>query len=377
MVERIVPVHTVTGERIFTKIGGTVGSWTTSLTTPGTGSVTIYARDQKRKLDFESVRLLRRTAATAIVIEEVKHEVFSGPGHIQYAGYVTDSEWDDSTGMLSLNLVEIKKLGDKRQMWVPGEGGPNELTITGASMYRIVREVLWRAFGREIGTRHALPFLWPEEKPGQLTYELFRYHYKSLTQVMSDLDATGGPDWNLRPRWVGGLLKWDVHIGSPTFDWGEVRMRAATPENPVRTPVSKLKELQDGSEQASDVWVIGAGSEADMRVGWAGPDQLPMIEGVPRQIVTESHKHVDVNTQLNQIALTTLLDSRGPRRQFSFELQFEQGGWLTPDMVRIGMRIRLAHPGSEGISRGEYLLYVLSVSRAGKGRVRVETQEVE
>ncbi len=373
---RVIPVATRTGKPLMPFLHVESFQAPASLTTPGAGSFVINVRDQRRPISAREVARLSKGWATTLVLEWA-----DGPEDrvIEHAGMVTDTAWDAATGKLTINTVEIAKILEMRTLWSTGEENQGHRLVSGQTLGDVIREVLWWAAGRSQHNPWGLPVILGDLRPGNVSRPQFWWNYEPASVILDGLASEEGcPDWVLRPEWVDGLLRWRLELGSPYLSAGRIRIPVATPDSPVKTPLQGLAPRVDFMPQRTGVFALGAGSEADMRVGEAGAGQVDVVDQqVPTLMGSVSVKNIDDRAQLDSIARETLRAEFAGVEQWDFSLQLEPQGWIRPGMIRAGTRLLLDHPGDEFTPRGRYEQYVLEVRPSSSLLYQVSTQRVK
>lgn len=184
----------------------------------------------------------------------------------------------------------------------------------------------------------------------------------------------GAPDTYLRPYRAATGVRWTLEVGSPYLDGGVVRLPVAEPG--VKSAVTGLKVQRDYMGQRTGIFVLGQGSEADMLVGTAGSDNVPVAAGIPWLDSTVAYKQVTSVPALNSLGVAALASSVQGVEQWDFQVHLEHGGRVKSAQLRPGARLLIDHPGNARIRKGRYVRYVLSVKSDGGFTRSLATQEV-
>lgn len=363
---RVTAVETLTGVPI-TSLEVSEGSWKSSLTMPGDGSVTIPVRDMLAPVPSEIVGLLRRGWATTIVIESAG---------IDYAGVVVGDVWSPATGLLTLELIELGALLAHRLLFGVSQYATGTKRLRGRDLGHVLREAFRWALV-EGDRRWRLPVDLPSWVDGPVERLYERFNFESAAQFIEQLTGEdGAPDVFLRPGWSGDRLRWTLEVGTPLLNAGEFEWDVATHAHRVKTPVVDPVVTSDYRGQRTGMFVLGSGSEEDMLHATAGSTEVDVAVAGPWLDSVVSAKNVADMGQLKSIALAELDAAAHGTEQWQFGV--ETGDLLDPvGRPRVGSVVRLRHPGDEVVGAGTRLHYVLEVAgTVGGTRLTLGTQQL-
>lgn len=374
---RIVPYSTRTGVPIRALVEVSDWSFTESITQPGRGVFSLPLRSLGM-----SAAMNRRLVSgweTTWTVESNPAPAFRARWDVEYAGLVTDWDWDAETGVATVTTFEIEKILELRPLW--GTHGSIEavFNLSGQNIGDIIREVLWYSIASNRGDdRWPLPVDVGSLRHGPIERPEWRYHFRTAAAVLDSLASEdAAPDWVLRPYKEGDLLRWRLELGTPYLGGDPIRLPVAAPGSEVQSQVVGLTVRHDYQDELTGINVMGAGSEVDMRWGTAGTGQVPEARAqIPALIGIGAHKTIDDRAQLDSLARSELRSAAGGVQQWSWSVQTGWGERVTPAMIRAGSMIVMDHPGDELTTRGRYAHYVLSRTLSPSGMLNVESQGV-
>lgn len=380
---RVVPYDTQTGVPLKPFVDTEAWSFTSSITAPGQGSFIIPLRAGAATAQQRAVnRRLISGWETTYTVESNPAPAFKSVWTVEYAGVVVDHTWNANRGSVTVQTLEIEKILELRPLWgTLGAGSSMRavMELSGVTLGDVIREVLWWAIASPRNdTSWPLPVDVGDLRHGSIQRPEWRYHMRPSSEIIDEIAGEdSAPDWTLRPHIESGRLRWKLEIGSPYLQSDPIRLPVAAPGSQVQSQVIDLSIKTDYQSERTGMLAIGAGSEVDMRVGDAGPGEVPAVRSsLPALIGTTSHKSIDNVAQLDALARGDLAATAGGIEQWSYSVQT---GWeerIKPGDLYKGLTVLLDHPGDELMNPGRRAHYILSASLDHTMRYRIESQGV-
>ncbi|WP_159576089.1 hypothetical protein [Microbacterium sp. 8M] len=313
-------------------------NWRTSFTGVGSGSHQFQLRDEETRLPRATWQDLATPWARTVVScwADVP----------QYAGLIRTQKYGRFTGVLELSTVEIRQVLAIRMPFTVPEYDPNGVrAVIGKSLRGIMRQVLDWGTKRPGSNDWSLPVVLPADESGSQSRSWQMYNFETVEQLLQQIEGTnGGPDLHLRPRWgATGALEWESRIGTltgPAFEWDSTASEHGLADFTV---------TKDAAKQLTGVFSIGAGSEADMKVGQSPFTGIPGTR-IPNLDATRSFKTLADDAQLDAAALAELQAFREPSRVVTLGALASD---VLPSMV-LGSTLRAWVEGDEFLDDGWY-----------------------
>lgn len=274
------------------------------------------------------------------------HEIILGPSgkgwdrtfcylwdeQIVYAGPILGAPAHDKhTHVLTVSHNDLSVILNRR--WMHGVGTSNgeggyqpsgAFSVSGVSVAGAVNTALRFAYRDAVPLPSwPLPIDFPAVGGGGFAKEWPFHQFQNAAAIVRDLtERDDGPQLDLQPKLVDGLLRWEQRIGTltgPTFDVNLAAERSAA--------VSTSYGIH-GEDTATGIHYPGNGAGEDMRVGAAF---LPVSEGLARDAIFYNKNERDIPTLVSQAQ--GRLDGLGPvvRRPLTVK-----AAMINPAQVRIG-----------------------------------------
>lgn len=306
-------------------VSPSAGQWARRMTGNGTATFSLQLRDPDTAMSRDTVRALTRPTARCGVVRW--NDTALGAWMVESRVYHRD------TGVLDVNMVEIRRLFKERLLHEAGLYQNGNLTITNKSAAGAVRALLLRA--TQWGALWGLPLNLPADGAGTLSFNWRNYQALTIEDCLQQIEDTG-VEIDFHPVLVDGALRWDVRVSSKITTTG--RDFPVTVLNP---DVKGLSLTEDGSEQLTGVVVLGNGTEADMVTSWAG---VPGYD-IPVRDATRDAKDVRDATQLQKVATAYINEFSAPLQQVGFDVVLS--GDRSPDDVLPGRVLKMETRGDE------------------------------
>ena len=342
-----------TGRALYEVVPDSV-SWTRRITGSGSGSFGF------RLLDNTTVpRAGRRGLFTpndrVIVVKW-------NDGHSVFAGVVTSTSYDRTSGMLSVSTVELRSVFARRFAGPLESYGPgwdfdfNNVTAKAAAETIVSRTLT-------AGTGYELPIVvWETGAAGTFSRKARYYETVTIDDLLSEIEAQGvtidfNPDLT-----ADGDLAW-VMVTGQSLDRGVTSLSVDAPDSPIRG----LSVTDDGAKQSNGVLALGKGSGKEMKAGYA----TSTAGGSARD------SKITLKDESNAIALglaaSAEMGSRlRPTEQWSFKVRVSDV--VTPWMLRPGRVLDVSVFGDPWIPDGHRDLTVIAISGDGSLFVTPEVQ---
>jgi len=299
---------TISGARLL-EVKPRSSRWRTSISGVGSGRHSFTLRDRATVISGSVWRDIATPWARTVVVcwDDVP----------QYAGLIRGNSYDQGSGVLTLETVELRAVFEMRMPFGVPDYDPNGVrSVTGKSLRGIARQVIrWGTFNTSPFDDWYLPVILPGDESGSESRSWQMYNFETVEQMLRQVqDTKNGPDIHLQPRWgTGGALEWAARIGTPrltgtTFEWDTTAERSG---------LSGLTVGADASKQLTGVFALGAGSEADMKVGQSPFEGVPGTH-IPNLDKTRSFKTIPEKGQLDKRALAELEAFREPSQMVEF-----------------------------------------------------------
>lgn len=273
-------------------------SWRSSIGGVGSGTHAFQLRDVETRLPRATWRDISTTWQRTLVScwDEVP----------QYAGLIKARRYDVPSGVLTISTVELRAIFDRRMPFRLYEYAPLGYSeVVGKSLRGVVRQIVeWGAHNTPVGSNWWLPVVLPPDEAGSESRRWQHYRFESIEKLLRQIEtADGGPQIHFRPRWSStGTLEWELRIGTPTLSGPAFEWDATASESGL----SGLAVTDDGANQSTGIWALGAGSEADRLIGY-GPSA-----GAPNMDFTRPFTSITDLAQLNQLAQGVVAATLGP-----------------------------------------------------------------
>jgi len=228
-------------------------SWARLLNQGGSGSGSIVLKGVG--LTREVLRASTTPVSRTLVIE--------WDGVPVYAGLVWSRKYDHPSGTLLIQHGDIWSLFTGRL--AIDFAAPNmEVTkqvYSGLSLATIAKRRVQLATTAAAWRNRSLPITFPADVSGSAARTYYGYHVPVLANDLEDLmNSSGGPDIDIRPRWVDGKL--DLQMRSGVLNSGVYEWNLAA----EKSGIVGLVVEDDGNKLATNSVAIGEGSGADMLI---------------------------------------------------------------------------------------------------------------
>lgn len=301
------------------------GQWARRMTGNGTATFALQLRDPDSAMPRDTLRALTRQTARCGVVRW--NDTALGAWMVESRIYNRD------TGVLTVNMVEIRRLFKERLLHEAGGYANGNLTITNRSAAGAVRAVLQRA--TQWGPLWALPLILPADGAGTLSFTWRNYQALTIEDCLQQIEDTG-VEIDFHPVLNNNVLQWEVRVAPRITTTG-----ADFPVTVMDPDVKSLSLTEDGSEELTGVVVLGNGTEEDMVTSWAGTAGYT----IPVRDATRDSKDVRDPAQLQKVADTFLAEFSSPLQQFSFDVVLS--GDRSPNEVLPGRVLRMEVRGDE------------------------------
>lgn len=322
------------------------GEWRRSCTAVGYGSHTFQLRDAKTALPAAVWRAETRPWARTLVV--------LWDGVPVYAGLITGRGYNRDTGVLTVRHHELKQLLKRRFQFAFEEFNPGSpLEVVGKSHRGMIRALVRAGMYRDAAPFWTMPIDYPADEAGTLSRTWWHYQAKTIEEMIAEIERTEfAPEWDFRPKYVDGFLRWDLVIGTPRLP-GTLFEVAEAPE----TPGVNVTWDEDGLEQATGGLVLGEGSEADVKWAIQGNRDAPDKPWLDRMW---PEKSVGDTNQLQRLA-TGWMDQH-ERLRGAYSASIVAGDGVPFADMQPGARIRLHSHDDPFLEDGEKDLYVLGAT---------------
>lgn len=301
------------------------GQWARRMTGNGTAIFSLQLRDPDTAIPKATLRALTRPTARCGVVRW--NTTALGAWMVESRIYHRDS------GVLDVNMVEVRRLFKERLLHEAGAYANGNLTITNRSAAGAVRAVLLRA--TQWGPLWGLPLVLPADGAGTLSFTWRNYQALTIEDCLQQIEDTG-VEIDFHPVLTNNSLAWEVRVASKITTTG-----ADFPVTAMDPDVKGLSLTEDGSEELTGVVVLGNGTEEDMVTSWAGTPGYT----IPVRDATRDSKDVRDPVQLQKVANTFLAEFAAPLQQFSFDVVLS--GDRSPDEVLPGRVLKMEIRGDE------------------------------
>lgn len=321
------------------------GSWRRSCTDPGSGSHDFQLRDVVTALPAEVWRSESRPWARTLVV--------LWDGVPVYAGLITGRKYKRGTGVLTLRHHELKQLLKRRFQFAFEEFNPaSPLTVTDRSHRGMIRALVRAGMYRDAAPFWTMPVDYPADEAGVLSRTWWHYQAKTIAEMIGEIERTEfAPEWDFRPKYVDGWLRWDLVIGTPRLPG----VLFEVPDAPD-TPGVDIEWDEDALEQATGGLVLGEGSEADVKWAIQGNRDAPDKPWLDRMW---PEKSVSDPTHLQRLA-TGWMD-QFERIKGAYSVNVVAGEGVPFADMQPGARIRFHSHDDPFLVNGEKDLYTLAV----------------
>jgi hypothetical protein len=301
---------TVTGTRLA-RVSPSKVSWSRVLNGSGSGKCEFPVAAVGPNMNWDD--LLTPWSRTFVVCEEEL---------VVYAGLIIKEDDDLTDTVVSVSHSDIRVLLDRRSTFgtngYSGGSPDNKLELVNITAARIAAWVLWS--GTEApalaNPDFALPII-PIAKgttTGGGAESQTYFDYQSSTvgpAIVEAQNRAGGPDIDFMPQWgATGKLEYQMRAGSPQLTGAVLEFNLSTANHGL----FNVKRTRDGSKQATYVYAIGEGSEADMKVATAHSSGGPAIEKFVQ------YKKIGDMPTLQSHADADLATYSSPTIQWSYQL---------------------------------------------------------
>lgn len=277
-------IHDTATGRLLDRVHPASGSWTRRMSGEGSGSHVFKLSDAD--YDRSTWRDLFETWERTLVV------CWSYPGVLGpiYAGIITGTTYDPTSGTVTVEHAGIRDLLDARLTFANGNYRQGGLWINGKSPWGALRTILERATGN---TGRGLPFdyTYLPDTAGDISLGWAASQVATIADCISDLEALGY-ETNFVPQFRGDHeFSWAPTIGTrlegPTV---EMTMTAA------ESPMSDVSVQIDGTNRATSVFAAGNGSGEDMVAGW-WPSGVPNVP-IALERTTQAKRQQDSMTSV-------------------------------------------------------------------------------
>lgn len=280
--------ETRTGRRLFQVEPAPGGSWSTVISGIGSGSHLFRIADSP----IPKALWKSSTYPWANTIVQCWNDV------PLYAGIIIDRSLDRTSGMLTVGSKEFRQLLNRRYPFrIGGEYNTGTLNIVDRTTRGMIADIVRVGiFKNDDAGGWNMPVSIEPSEVGTGKLTIFNYDFVTIENALAEREGvTDGPDVTFQPRWVGERLDWLLTIGRPRLSGGTYEF----PMNVEQPSLTGVVSTDDGSKMLTGEFVIGKGSEADMRVGSGGGQPGPDIP------------FLDFSTSLKEIDDVAILNSHG------------------------------------------------------------------
>jgi hypothetical protein len=255
--------------------------------------------------------------------------VISRKGTAMYAGIIVDFDWDEDSGMLTLEHIDYEFIfGSRSTMGSNGYSGDqpinNNLILANFALSAIPAWLVW-ASTEGPTANYALPiydganritnaYLLSLSTPGTWTFEYWDYELPFVDEAYDKLRDLG-LEITFQPRWSASRnLELELRTGKLTGNEYEFNLMAP------KCALSRLRVRKVSRRKANVVYSVGKGSERDMRVTTSRAVPVgPALE------LAVSYKDVDDMVQLKAYSDSNLAKNRKAIVQWEFDIPVDFG----------------------------------------------------
>lgn len=343
--------ETMTGDKCLDITAAVVSkSWPCRLNGQGRGRFVI-----------KLARISKDPAVTGTLFKERARMIGVHDGTaVGHVGVIIDSDWDEATGLLTLETYELRTYWTWRMTAGVNNIYAGDLKATGLSASGYVRHVVQRSMQWD---GWQLPIDLPGDGSGGWVLDVDWFDFRYIEDIIQDLERTGY-EVLLEPYLTETGVRFRTRVEIPITS-GEMDLPAST----MKTAIPSIKVKRSSSRQVTGVLALGNGSGTDSLIAWQGDFAA---EGIPVSDVVRNEPDVKRPVTLQGVADNEFAENRRPTEQWSFPIMLDDVVTLT--RIRLGRILHLDVRGSVRIPDGRYLMRVIALTGGDTNKITLEVQ---
>lgn len=283
-----------------------------------------------------------------------------------YAGVILANTCDLSTGKLSVTHSDIRSIFSRRTtLGANGYGGVDggRDEILNQTLDSIAARVILDGMTGPT-TNYPLPIILPAAVASVFSRTYWDWNFPFVDQILDDLqNYLGGPDTELAPSWsASGKLQWTFRSGYLTGPSKDFYMNVPKPG------LFDVKVTTDAQKQATEVYAVGKGSEADMKVAYSAVSSSTL----PALVRVEQYKDVEDQAQLQGQADGDLNTYKAPTVQWDLSMMADGSPGL--DELVLGANLRMYFKNHFWVPDGWTTVRLIGMSGDETNKVKLQVQ---
>jgi hypothetical protein len=268
--------------------------------------------------------------------------LISRKGKVMYSGIILDFDWDEETGLLTLEHQDSEVIfGSRTTLGSNGYSGDkpinNNLILKNFALSAIPAWLVWAStegptanYGLPIYdglNRITNAYLLSLSTPGTWSFEYWDYELPFVDEAFDRLRQLG-LEITLEPRVRNGLFELELRTGKLTGATYDFVLTAP------KCPISKLRVRKTGRRRANVNYAVGKGSEMDMKLTTSrATPSGPALE------LAEAYKDVDDVGILQSHSNANLAKNNKALIQWDFDIPVDFAGGI--ENIRFGSLFRI------------------------------------
>lgn len=291
--------------------------------------------------------------------------VQSWRGKAIYAGVILVEKSDFVKNTLTLTHADIRTIFSRRTtLGANGYGGVDggRDLIENRTLDSIAAKVISDGMTGPTAN-YPLPIVLPPLTTSNFTRVYRDWNFPFVDEILDDIqDYLAGPDTEFAPEWNAGKLRWVFRSGYLTGPSLDFYMNVPEPA------LFDVSVTTDAQKQVTEVYAVGEGSEAKMKVAYSRVDSSTL----PALVTVQQHKDINNQAQLQGQADGYRNTFKAPTVQWDASMMADGTPSLT-DLV-LGASLRLYFEDHWRATDGWHTVRLIGITGDHTNKVHLQLQ---